>query len=87
MRDLHFNVSELLSKSRGARTDVPDLDALRKIDVPQDGTSFMIDRKIYIFLASDRADDDGVCSIRPNAIPATKLGRYRRGALGSRQKA
>jgi len=87
MKDVAFSVSELVTKSRLARQDVVDLDALRKITVPADGTSFMVQRSIYIFMASDLSNDDGISSIRPESIPASKAGRYRRGTLAFRQKA
>jgi hypothetical protein len=38
-------------------------------------------------MASDLSNDDGISSIRPESIPASKAGRYRRGALAFRQKA
>jgi hypothetical protein len=87
MKDVAFSVSELAAKSRLARQDVVDLDALRKITVPADGTSFLVQRSLYIFMASDLSNDDGISSIRPESIPASKAGRYRRGALAFRQKA
>ena len=87
MKDVAFSVSELAAKSRLARQDVVDLDALRKITVPADGTSFLVQRSLYIFMASDLSNDDGISSIRPESVPPSKAGRYRRGTLAFRQKA
>lgn len=86
MKDLALNISDLVAKAKSARHDVADLAALMKIDVPEDGVSFMVKKVIYIFMAGDRTEDDGVSSIRPNSILESKAGRYRRGALGFRQK-
>lgn len=87
MKELALNLSDLVAKAKSARHDVPDVSALRKIDVPQDGASFMVQKVIYIFMAGDRTEDDGLSSIRPDSVPASKAGRYRRGAMGFRQKA
>jgi hypothetical protein len=87
MKDIALSASELTSKGRAARTDVGDLESLRKIAMPADGSSFLVQRTLYIFVADDRTDDDGVSSIRPKSVPAFKPGRFRRGALSVRQKA
>lgn len=87
MKDIPLTVSEFAAKSRSARQDVADLNALRKINLPADGTSFMVQRSVYIFMASDLSDDDGISSIRPESVPASKPGRYHRGGLAFRQKA
>jgi hypothetical protein len=87
MKDIALRASELISKGRAARTDVADLGSLRKIVVPADGSSFLVQRTLYIFVADDRTDDDGVSSIRPENVPAFKPGRFRRGALAGSQKA
>lgn len=87
MKDISLNVLDLVAKAKSARHDVADVEALRKIDVPKDGASFMVSRVVYIFLAGDRTEDDGASSIRPNSVHASKAGRYRRGTFGFRQKA
>jgi hypothetical protein len=86
MKHLFLNVSDLIAKVKSARQDVPDIEALRKVGVPGDGTSFMIKRAIYIFMAGDRTEDDGNSSVRPDSISPSKAGRYRRGAMSFRQK-
>lgn len=78
MKEIALNVSDLVAKARSARQDVSDVAALRKIDVPQDGTSFMVQKVIYIFMAGDRTEDDGASSIRPDSTPVSSPGRYRR---------
>lgn len=87
MKDIVLNVAELSIKAGAARRDVVDLSLLRKIAVPEDGASFMVPRALYIFVASDRTADDGVSSVRPESIPVSEPGRYRRAALSFRQKA
>lgn len=87
MNDFALNAPELIAKGRAARTDVADLSTLRKIAVPADGSSFLIEKTLYIFIADDKTEDDGVSSIRSESIPASKPGRFRRGALAVRRKA
>lgn len=87
MKHIALGVQDLIVKVRQARVDVESLEELRKIGVPEDGASFMIQRVLYIFIADDKTDDDGLSSIRSESIPAFKPGRFRRGALAVRQKA
>lgn len=87
MKYLALNVSDLVEKVKSARNDVQDLGSLRKIAVPVDGTSFLIEKALYVFVAGDRSEDDGTSSVKPESVSASKPGRYRRGALSLRQKA
>lgn len=86
MKELALSASDLLAKAKSARHDVVDPQDLREIDVPENGTSFMIKKIMYVFMSGDLTEHDGVFSIRPGSIPASKAGRYRRAALGFRQK-
>lgn len=86
MKDIAFGVRDLIEKVREARVGVESVGQLRKIAVPEDGTSFMVQKVPYIFVADDKTDDDGISSIRPDSIPASKGGRYLRAMIEPRQK-
>lgn len=81
MKDIVLSVSEFAAKAKAARGDVPDLASLRKIEVPENGTPFMVQKVVYIFMADDRTSDDDRSSIRPESVPASKPGRYRRATI------
>lgn len=78
MNDLAIRLKALIHKARTMRTDVADLAALRKVSAPTDGAAFLVERRLFIWVASDRTPDDGVFSIRPDSIPASDAGRFRR---------
>jgi transcriptional regulator of met regulon len=86
MKGIPLKISELAEKGRTARTDVANVDALRKIAVPDNGSSFRVEKTLYVFVSDDLTDDDAISSIRSESIPASKPGRFRRAALEIRQK-
>jgi len=81
MKDIVLSVSEFAAKAKAARADVLNLASLRKIETPGNGTPFMIQKVVYIFMADDRTADDDRSSIRPESILASNPGRYRRATV------
>jgi len=78
MKDLPLSVPELKAKANAARTDVQDVAALGLLPIPAPGTSFRIDKMIYVWVPGDVTAPDGASSIKSAAAAA---GRYRRVTL------
>lgn len=81
MTILKFTVADLVRKAATARRDVPDLGSLRKLPGSKEGEWFFVEKGFFAWAPEDRMPDDGVSSIRPDAVPDSKPGRYRRVGL------
>lgn len=84
MKYIAFSVPDLMEKARTARADVLDLDQLRTITPPAEGTSFIISQMIFIWVGADKTPDDGLNSVKPKSLLSTAAGRYRRAGLAPR---
>ena len=80
MSDLTIRLDKLTKIARNLRRNVPDVESLRRILSARADEAFLVNRRIYIWVAGDKTPDDGVSSIRPAGTPESIPGRFRRTA-------
>jgi len=81
MRDIGFMPRDYAAKMKAARTDIPDLASLKKLNGVDPGTAFLFGRSMFVWLPNDTTPDDGVTSLRPEGLPPAAAGRYRRATV------
>ena len=81
MNDLTLRASEIVKRSKTLRRDVKSLEDLRNLKFQKNGEAFLVERRIYIWVASDTTPDDGKSSIRSSSLHASAPGRFRRAII------
>jgi len=81
MKDLVLSLKEFIEKSKSARIDVDEVIRLRELSRHPDGTSFMVEKRLYVWIESDTTPHDGRSSIKP-LLSENSPGRYRRAMVG-----
>lgn len=78
MKDIPISLGELIKKVKTIRRDVQDLEGLRKMTSFEQGATFLVEKRIYVWMSGDWTQDDGKTSIRPHVISPAFRGRFRR---------
>lgn len=78
MTNIRLRPDQSAEKAKTARKDAPDIAALRKIRDAKDGAFFLVENRLYVWVASDLRPDDGLNSIIPEGADPSSLGRFRR---------
>jgi hypothetical protein len=81
MKDIALPVKEFSEKAKAAKTDVVSVIRLRELPRPSHGASFMVEKRLYVWMDDDETPHDGQSSIIP-LLSAGAPGRYRRAMIG-----
>lgn len=82
MKYLSLGVRDFVEKAKAARTDVAEVIRLRELPRHPDGTSFMVEKRLYVWIEGDTTPHDGQSSIIP-LLSDKAPGRYRLAIMGT----